>query len=91
MPDVDGLTPAVSILAAQPDARIVFVTVQDARAVVRRALRSGARGYVLKCDAGDELAAAVRAAIDGGSYLSTNARGAVPQGHPSSAEDKGLP
>jgi DNA-binding NarL/FixJ family response regulator len=50
------------------------VTVQDNRAVIRKALNSGARGYVLKCDAGKELVAAVRAAIQGGDYVSANAR-----------------
>jgi len=74
MPVVNGLAAAVSILAVRPDARIVFVTVQDSRAVIRRALDCGARGYVLKCDAGKELVAAVGTAIQGGRYLSTNAR-----------------
>ncbi len=87
MPGVTGLTAAVSILAMQPDARIVFVTVLDSRAVVRRALNTGARGYVLKCDAGHELVAAVRTAIHGGSYLSTNARMALEKGGPAPSDE----
>src|SRR5262245_17562417 len=55
MPVVNGLTAAASILAARPDSCIVFVTVQDNWALIRRALNSGARGYVLKTDAGHEL------------------------------------
>ena len=55
-------------------ARIVFVTVQDDRAVIRKALNCGARWYVLECDAGSELVAAVRTAFEGGRYLSANAR-----------------
>jgi DNA-binding NarL/FixJ family response regulator len=74
MPRVTGLAAAAAILEARPDARIVFVTVQDSRAVVRKALDFGARGYVLKCDAGHELVTAVRTAIEGGCYVSTNAR-----------------
>jgi DNA-binding NarL/FixJ family response regulator len=74
MPRVSGLAAAASILAGRPDARIVFVTVQDSRAVIKRAIDCGARGYVLKSDAGHELVAAVRTAIEGGFYLSTNAR-----------------
>jgi DNA-binding NarL/FixJ family response regulator len=74
MPGVNGLTAAVSILATRPDARIVFVTVHDNRAVIRKALKCGARGYVLKCDAGNELVAAVRTALQGIEYLSANAR-----------------
>jgi DNA-binding NarL/FixJ family response regulator len=74
MPRVSGLSAAASILADRPDARIVFVTVQDSRAVIRKAIDCGARGYVLKSDAGNELVAAVRTALEGGFYLSANAR-----------------
>src|SRR5262245_43363000 len=69
MPGVNGLTAAVSILATRPDARIVFVTVQDSRAVIRKALDCGALGYVLKCDAGNELVIALRTVLYGGHYL----------------------
>jgi DNA-binding NarL/FixJ family response regulator len=74
MPRVNGLAAAASILGTEPEARIVFVTVQDSRAVVRKALDLGVRGYVLKSDAGKELVAAVRTVIEGGVYLSANAR-----------------
>jgi DNA-binding NarL/FixJ family response regulator len=80
MPGVNGLAAAVSILATYPDARIIFVTVQDSRAIIRKALDCGARGYVLKCDAGNELVAAVRTALEGGQYLSSNARFALGKG-----------
>ena len=71
---VNGLVAAASILATRPDARIVFVTVQDSRTVIRKAIDSGARGYVVKSDAGHELVAAVRTALEGGVYVSTTAR-----------------
>jgi len=74
MPCVNGLVAAASILATRPDARIVFVTVQDSRTVIRKAIDSGARGYVVKSDAGHELVAAVRTALEGGVYVSTTAR-----------------
>jgi DNA-binding NarL/FixJ family response regulator len=74
MPGLSGLAAALVILAGRPDTRIVFVTVQDSRAVVRKALDLGAHGYVVKADAGHELVAAVRAAIRGGRYISVTAR-----------------
>ena len=74
MPRVNGLAAAASILAARPDARIVFVTVQDSRAVIKKAIDCGARGYVLKSDAGNEIVDAVSKELEGGFYLSTNAR-----------------
>jgi DNA-binding NarL/FixJ family response regulator len=74
MPRLNGLAAAASILAARPDTPIVFVTVQDSRAVIRKAIDCGARGYVLKSDARHELVAAVHAALEGGFYLSANVR-----------------
>jgi DNA-binding NarL/FixJ family response regulator len=74
MPRFSGFAAATSILATQPDARIVFVTVQESRAVIKKAIDCGARGYALKSDAGNELVAAVRTALEGGFYLSANAR-----------------
>ena len=74
MPRVNGLAAVASILGTRPEARIVFVTVQDSRAVIKKAIDCGARGYVLKSDAGNELVAAVRRALEGGFYLSANAR-----------------
>lgn len=74
MPEMTGLAAADAILASAPDARIVFVTVHDERAMIRRALDGGARAYVLKCDAGDELVTAVQAALAGEEYVSKTAR-----------------
>jgi DNA-binding NarL/FixJ family response regulator len=81
MPGVSGLVAAASILAAWPDARIVFVTVQDNRAVIRKALNCGVRGYVLKSDAAHELVTAVHAALLGGLYLSSSVRAALGKEH----------
>jgi CheY-like chemotaxis protein len=44
MPRVSGLAAAVAILGTTPDARIVFVTVQDSRAVVGKAFSSAHEG-----------------------------------------------
>ena len=90
MPGVNGLAAAASILTTQPEARIVFVTVQDSRAVLRKAFDVGARGYVLKSDAARELVAAVRTAIEGGFYLSADARRVLGMlGRPSATDGEG--
>ena len=90
MPRVNGLAAVASILGTRPEARIVFVTVQDSRAVIRKAIDCGARGYVLKSDAGTELVAAVRTAIEGGFYLSASARRVLGMtGRPTAGDGKG--
>jgi DNA-binding NarL/FixJ family response regulator len=77
MPGINGLAATAALLARRPEAPIILVTVQDNRAVIRKALDCGARGYVLKCDAGNELVAAVRMALEGGLYLSSSVRVAL--------------
>jgi DNA-binding NarL/FixJ family response regulator len=77
MPGLSGLAAARVIVAQYPEARIVFVTVQDEGAVIRKALSDGARGYVVKGDAGDELPSAVRMVLAGGQYVSSSARAAL--------------
>jgi DNA-binding NarL/FixJ family response regulator len=77
MPGASGLTAAKIILAAHPDARIIFITVHEEAVVIRRAMAEGGRGYVTKSDAGDELANAVRTVLDGGQYISSTARVAL--------------
>jgi DNA-binding NarL/FixJ family response regulator len=65
MPRMDGIEAARRILARNPDARIVFVTVHTEPAVVERGLATGALGYVGKHVAGDELVPTVHAALRG--------------------------
>jgi DNA-binding NarL/FixJ family response regulator len=61
MPNLNGLDAARQILAVTPDARILILTVHDSEQVVREVLAVGARGFLLKSDAGRDLVAAVEA------------------------------
>ena len=65
MPGLDGIAAATAILRSNPEARIVFVTVDGDSILVERGLATGALGFVLKLEAGDELVPAVRAALRG--------------------------
>ena len=56
--------------AAQQSARIIVLTNNDDANCVKRALWSGASGYVLKQDISDVLLVAIRTALSGGIYLS---------------------
>jgi len=70
MPGVDGIEATTLIRHRDPDARIVLVTVHGESMLVEAGLAAGALGYVLKDTAGDELVAAVRAALGGHQYVS---------------------
>ena len=61
MPNLNGLEAARQILATAPDVAILILTMHDSDNVVREVLRAGARGYLLKSDAGRDLVAAVEA------------------------------
>ncbi len=61
MPNLNGLDATRQILAIIPDARILILTVHDSEQVVREVLAAGARGFLLKSDAGRDLVAAVEA------------------------------
>jgi two-component system response regulator NreC len=59
--------PAIPELAAQT--AVVVLTMQNDAAFARQALQAGARAYVLKEAADDELVQAIRTAAAGGTYL----------------------
>jgi DNA-binding NarL/FixJ family response regulator len=61
MPNLNGLEAARQILATSPEALILVLTMHDTDQVVREVLRAGARGFLLKSDAGRDLVAAVEA------------------------------
>jgi DNA-binding NarL/FixJ family response regulator len=61
MPNLNGLDAARQILAIMPEARILILTIHDSEQVVRETLAAGARGFLLKSDAGRDLMAAVEA------------------------------
>ena len=61
MPNLNGLEAARQILAASPELPILILTMLDSDHVVREVLRAGARGFLLKSDAGRDLVAAVEA------------------------------
>jgi DNA-binding NarL/FixJ family response regulator len=61
MPNLNGLEAARQILATSPNAAILILTMHDSDNVIREVLRAGARGFLLKSDAGRDLVAAVEA------------------------------
>jgi DNA-binding NarL/FixJ family response regulator len=74
MPGLDGIAATREIRRGNPTACIVLVTVHNEPSLVQRGLAAGAMGYVLKLTAGDELAPAVHAALQGERYVSGTCR-----------------
>jgi DNA-binding NarL/FixJ family response regulator len=79
MPNLDGIEAAQRIRQSCPDIRIVILSVHSTGEHLFRALRAGARGYLLKESAGDEVMKAVYAVNAGLHYFSPSITEAMVQ------------
>jgi DNA-binding NarL/FixJ family response regulator len=61
MPEMNGLEATRQILKALPRTQVLILTVHESEQLVHDVLAAGARGYVLKSDAGRDLLNAVQA------------------------------
>ena len=71
MPTLNGIEAGDQISRIVPAATIIFVSQNSDAEVVQEALSNGAKGYVLKQDAGIELVPAVEAVLRGAHFVST--------------------
>ncbi len=81
MPNLNGLEAARQILAASPEAAILILTMHDTDHVVREVLRAGARGFLLKSDAGRDLVTAVEALQRQRTFFTTRVSQMVLEGY----------
>ncbi len=70
MPHLNGLEAAKRIHAELPSAKLVFLSMHTNPVYLRKAVESGARAYVLKTGAAEELSIAIRHALNGDLYFS---------------------
>jgi DNA-binding NarL/FixJ family response regulator len=71
MPELNGLEATRQIIAELPGTEVLILTMHQAEELVRQVLDSGARGYMLKSDAGKELVLAVQALRQHQPFLTT--------------------
>jgi DNA-binding NarL/FixJ family response regulator len=69
MPGLGGLEATIEIRKDNPQAKILVLTQYEDREYIRRFLKAGVSGYVLKKAAGAELTTAIRAVSRGGLVL----------------------
>jgi len=69
LPDQSGIEVARQLSLTHPSVRVVILSAYDDDALVRAALDAGAKGYLLKTMAREELVGAVRAAGQGTTVL----------------------
>src|ERR1700693_2947893 len=69
MPGLNGIEAIIRIQSEFPEARIIVLTTYAGDAQVVRALKAGARGYLLKADVNDELLDTIRSVHAGKRWI----------------------
>lgn len=69
LPDIDGIAAMAAIRREFQDARVMMLTTFEGDVEVHRALAAGARGYMLKTSAPEQLLAGVRAIHAGRKHI----------------------
>lgn len=70
LPGMNGLELLKHLLAIRPDLPVLVVSRHEEALYAERAVRAGARGYVSKLEAGDDIARAARRVLRGSIHLS---------------------
>ena len=70
MPEMNGLDSCARLLQAFPEVKIILLSMHAAREFVEQGLATGARGYVVKEAAPEELQSAIRLVMQGQVFLS---------------------
>jgi DNA-binding NarL/FixJ family response regulator len=70
LPGLNGLEVAARLKKSHPEVRVIALSMHTSEEYVLQALRAGAAGYVVKEASDNELELALRAVLDGRTYLS---------------------
>ena len=69
LPDMSGIDAMISILTEFPDARIIMLTMSEGDVEIRRALKAGARAYLLKTMPPKEITETIRKVHKGKKHI----------------------
>ncbi len=81
MPHIQGLEAAIKIKAQYPDLKILILTMHKSGEYLRRALKAGVEGYLLKENALSDMLAAIETIRRGETYVSNLLVGKVFRDH----------
>ena len=70
LPGMSGLELLKHMQALRPELPVLVVSRHDESLYAERAIRAGARGYVMKLEAADVIVKAIRRVLNGGIYVS---------------------
>lgn len=81
MPELNGLEATRLIRAELPQCEVLVLTMHETEALVRDVLAAGARGFILKCEAGHILIQAIETLLRRQPYFSARVSELVLQGY----------
>jgi DNA-binding NarL/FixJ family response regulator len=90
MPEMNGIEAARRILSANPKTSVLILSMHRDESYVLRALRAGARGYLLKDSPRDDVLTAIRTVAAGRSYLSRQVSQILQEDYVRQLESRGL-
>lgn len=86
LPTLNGIEATLKLQATRPDIRVIILSMYDDAPTVDRALRAGARGYLLKGSSSSQVCHAIRAVARGEVFLGPGISDYVLQGYLNSSE-----
>lgn len=89
MPVLNGIEATAKILKINPNAKVVILSMYDDRVSVEKALKAGAKGYIVKVSPADEIITAIDEAAKGKFYLCNKVSKYVVQGYLAKGRTRG--
>ena len=90
MPNMNGIEATRRILAANPRAAVVILSMHQDESYVLRSLKAGAKGYLLKDSLRSDVLEAIRAVSQGRSYLTRKIGRVLQEDYVRQMERRGL-
>ncbi|MGF1669645.1 MAG: response regulator [Balneolaceae bacterium] len=71
LPGMNGIELVKNVIFQKPGQKILVISRHDESLYAERAIRAGAKGYIMKFESAEEIMKAVRKVLNGGVYLSS--------------------
>lgn len=75
LPSLNGIEAARRIRHSNPQSRILFLTQESSSDIVEEAFNLGARGYIVKHDAGNDMLLGIDSVVRGEKFVSSSLKG----------------
>ncbi len=86
MPEINGIALTRRLAEECPNVRVVILTLYEEQSFLKQALAAGARGYVQKRSASENLVRAIRGAMSGKIYIDPSLADVLPELAPAQSD-----